>query len=140
MLQKISPLPSPKRLRAGRSPSLPNPAKGGTFCRRPKRASGPEGKGGKEGFSLRCPYNYGLINTCVWNRLSSIRPSSTASAAPPHHMVCGQGLGWVLCQEERLIEQIFQSKHAAELFQCPLPVLHNGGGILTGLNGLQNLT
>jgi hypothetical protein len=32
------------------------------FCRRPKRASGPEGKGREEGFSLQCPYNYGLIS------------------------------------------------------------------------------
>jgi hypothetical protein len=40
MLQKISPRPSlPKR---GNSSLLQ--------------------KGGKEGFSLRCPYNYGLIN------------------------------------------------------------------------------
>ena len=57
MLQKISPLPSPRKagLRAGRSPlffdklrmgsksnHLPNPAKGGTFV-----------NGAKEGFSYR---------------------------------------------------------------------------------------
>ena len=40
---------------AGR-PSLPSGPEA-LLGRRPKRA-----KGGKEGFSLQCPYNYGLIN------------------------------------------------------------------------------
>jgi len=38
-----------------------------------------------------------------------------------------------------LIEQIFRPE-PAEQFQWTLPVLHNGGGVLTIPNGLQNLT
>jgi hypothetical protein len=53
LILKISPLPSPKRLRAGRSP---------LFGRRPIGPLARRVKGGEEGFGFRCLHNYGLTN------------------------------------------------------------------------------
>jgi hypothetical protein len=42
------------------------------------------------------------------------------------------------CAKDGLIKQILRPE-LVELFQWLLPILYNGGGILTILNGLQNL-
>jgi len=73
MLQEISPLPSPKRLRAGRSPLFAKSRERRDSLLPAAPALARRVKGGKEGFSLQCPYNYELINNSQKNQSKAIR-------------------------------------------------------------------
>ena len=82
-LQRVSKLNWHSHWKISPRPSLPNPAKGGTFG----KACLPVGRGGWEDFTNKCCYYYETVNiiTLTGNRRTMDPEQETRRACPGYH-------------------------------------------------------